>query len=169
VSTGTSSGSSRTTAVRADHGRHRGDGGIAADRIAAGHQDGHALRQPERAADGVAGGDGNRDHGHDAAQQRRPQRHHGARADRRAKHHHRDFQQDPGAERDARAPARPRCPGGADRHAQQDREHQSFQIRLPDEPHLDRLQDRGNAGDRQAKQQSGQQAACVRDQKRGDQ
>src|SRR5581483_568835 len=53
-------------AVGIDHGRDGGDGRVAADRVAGGNEKGHAMVEPEGAADQVAadqGDGGDREHG----------------------------------------------------------------------------------------------------------
>ena len=68
-----------------------------------------------------------------------------------------DFQQRLGAEHDAVVPARPRLPGCADGDAEQDREHQRFEIGLAGEAHFDQLQDGGQGGDEAAEEKAGQE------------
>ena len=91
-------------AIGPDHRRHRRDGRVAADGIAAGHQDRHAARQAERPADQEARRDHDRHDRGDAEQQPRPDGRQSAEADRRPEQHDGHFEQDLGAELDAAVP-----------------------------------------------------------------
>ena len=124
-------------AVGADHRRDSRDRRVAADRIAAGDQDGKAQRQAERAADRVARPDRHRDYAGDAEDQHRPEREEGGSAHRGAEHDDRDFEQGLGAEADAGVPARSRLPCGAQGDANEDREHEGLEIGLAGEADFD--------------------------------
>ena len=172
-SSGTSSGRTSTTttpstAVKAmeeamsspsapmDRG-HGGDGGVAADGIAAGDEDRHPLRQAEDPADGVARRDRHDDDEGDADQQRRPDREHGADAHGGAEEHDGDLEQRLGAELETGVPKAGGCPRAADGDAEQDGEDQRLQPGPAHEADLDRLQQVGRGRHEQAETDAGQE------------
>ena len=137
-------------AVRPDHRGHGGDGGVAADGVAAGHQRRHPVWEPEQPAHAVAGGDRASDHGGDADQERRPGGEDGRRADRGAKQHHGDLQQHLGAEVHPRAPAGAGRPGRADDCAHQDRQDQALQPGAAEQAMFQALEEVGRERDENA-------------------
>jgi hypothetical protein len=146
-------------AVGANHRRHRGDRRIAADRIAAGNQDGHAQRQTEHPANDEARAERHGDDGSDADEQDRTKRQNRRDAHRGAEHDDRDLEQGFCRKRDAGDERLCRRPRRAEDDTEQDRKHQRFEISLTGEMNLDGLQQDRHDGDRDAEHDARQQAA----------
>ena len=147
---GEGNGGRHVVAVCPDHGRHGRDRRVAADGVAAGHQQRHTHGQAEQAPDAVAGDDGDGDDAGDAEQHPRSDREHGGSADAGAEQDHGHLEQGLGRELDARPPARPGWPSGANSGADQDRQHQRLQPGTAEEGGLGVLQGQGGEGDRDA-------------------
>ena len=95
--------------------------------------------RPNAPADEVAAPDRNRDDRGDAEDQRRAERQNSGDADRGTKHDDGDFEHE-FAENRCRESSAARHPGAADRDAEQNRQHQRFEVRLSDEFDFDGLQ-----------------------------
>ena len=148
-------------AIGADHGRHRSDCGIAADRIAAGDQDRHFGRQAEHPAEAVADREHDDDGGDDRCDQKVAGRHDRGKADGSAEQHDGDLEQLFGAEGNAGAPALGGLPGGANRHPEQDRDDQRFDIGVGEDALFDQLGAKRNGGDRAAKCDAGNEGQAA--------
>ena len=112
----------------ADHRGHGGDGGVAADRVAAGEEDGDRLAEAEQPTDAVAraerGGDGEED----AEQQQRAGAEQERQVERGAEQHDGHLEQNLRAEADARCPARAGPPRRPDDRPDQDGEDDRLHV-----------------------------------------
>jgi hypothetical protein len=141
----------------ADHRRHCGDGGIAADGIAAGNQRYHQVRQAEQPPDGVAGTDRHHHHAGNAGQKPRAGGDQGPQTHGGAEHPHGHLQQKPRADIDARAKPTAWRPDAAQRGAEQNSEHERLQLgALPDHA-FGMLENHGHYGNRTTEQYARQQ------------
>ncbi|MNV45238.1 hypothetical protein D3C71_1370270 [compost metagenome] len=154
---GEADGGGHVLALGLDHRGHGGDGGVAADGVAAGHQQGHGGRQAEGPAQGVAADDGQNDDADDGQQEDRPERHDGGARHGRAQQGHGDFQQGLGAELDAGHPDIRRGPEQADARAHQDGDDQALDPGVAEQRSLDQLQGEGDGADPGAQQNAGQE------------
>src|SRR5437660_7267285 len=104
-------------AIGADHRRDRCNRQVSANRITAGDQDGHALRQAEQAAYAIARPNRDRDDADDADDQDRAERHDRGGTDGSAEHHDRAFEHKFRTDTDAGIKAWTWLPRPADRYA----------------------------------------------------
>ena len=158
---GKRNGGGDVVAVGPDYRRDRGDGRIAADRVAARDQQCHARWQAQQTTYAEAQQDRTGHHAGDADKQGYASSQDGGGADRGPEQDDRDLQQIFGAERDAVMPSVAGRPQAADRGADQDGEHQRLQPRLARDRALACFQRIGGAGHGQAQtdtRQKGEQS-----------
>ncbi len=121
-------------------------------------------RQAEHPAEAVADRQHDDDGGDDRRDQQIAGRHDRGKADGGAEQHDGDLEQLFGAEGNAGAPALGRLPGGANRHPEQDRDDERFDIGVGEDALFDQLGAKRNGGDGAAEGDAGNegQAAAER-------